>query len=145
MAPVAMPSTLIWLRLTNSHRPQAKAPTQAATCVANTAPTAREKGASLKDTYDYYQRGMSLEQIAGARGMSINTIAAHFQQMYAQDVYPIDIFKFMSTEDLQEILTAAASINDPGLKPIFDALEGRQPYEKIRFALAYRDKQQAQV
>ena len=110
-----------------------------------TAPTAREKGASLKDTYDYYQRGMSLEQIAGARGMSINTIAAHFQQMYAQDVYPIDIFKFMSTEDLQEILTAAASINDPGLKPIFDALEGRQPYEKIRFALAYRDKQQAQV
>ena len=122
----------------------AKVPTEVSTSrqPKATAPTQREKGASLKETYEYYTRGMTLEQIAGARGMSINTVTAHLQQIYAEDIFPIDIYRFLTEQDLQEILQAAAIQNQSGLKPIYEALEGRQTYEKIRFALAHRDRQQ---
>jgi ATP-dependent DNA helicase RecQ len=106
-----------------------------------TTPTNREKNYSLKETYDYYERGMDLEQIAGARGLSINTIAAHVQQIYAENLFPVDITRFVTMGEIQDILAAASGVLEPGLRVIYDALDGRYPYEKIRFALAYRDRQ----
>jgi ATP-dependent DNA helicase RecQ len=102
--------------------------------------TPREKNYSLKETYEFYARGMDIEQIAGARGLSVNTIAAHMQQIYAQDLFPVDILRFISMEEIEEVLSAARAIGDAGLKPIYEAMDGRHPYEKIRFALAYRDR-----
>jgi ATP-dependent DNA helicase RecQ len=104
------------------------------------APSTREKNYSLKETYQFYERGMDIEQIAGARGLSVNTIAAHMQQIYAEDLFPVDITRFVSLEEIEEILSAARAIGESGLKPIYEAMDGRHPYEKIRFALAYRDR-----
>jgi ATP-dependent DNA helicase RecQ len=105
-----------------------------------TPPTNREKNYSLKETYEYYERGMDIEQIAGARGLSVNTIASHIQQIYSENLFPVEITRFIQPEEIEEVLSAARAIGESGLKAIYEAMDGRHPYEKIRFALAYRDR-----
>ncbi|HHG83921.1 MAG TPA: ATP-dependent DNA helicase RecQ, partial [Bacteroidetes bacterium] len=98
------------------------------------------KGSSEIATYELFRQKKSPEAIAKARSLSVTTIYSHLAKLYASGEYEIDIFQFLSTEELQQILEAAIATGAGVAKPIFDHLGGKIPYFKIHFALAYRER-----
>jgi len=94
-------------------------------------------GATQLQTYQMYNRGFTPDQIAMERDISLQTVYNHLVQLYAKD-QGIDIKRFVKHNEIKEIVTVIASIEPPyKLKDIHDALDGKMPYHKIRFALAY--------
>lgn len=92
-------------------------------------------------TYDHYRAGKSVEEIAGLREISTETIYSHLAFLYAGGQHEIDLFRFMSVEDLQRCLTAIQQVGAvDSLKPIHEAMNGEMAYHKIKFAIAYRQR-----
>ncbi len=106
----------------------------------------RKKGEKKKPTrevtYELYLAGKSVEEIAEEREIKAETIYSHLALLFADGQHEIDLFKFMTVDELQRTLAAIQSVGKvDGLKPIYDALDGQIDYHKIRFAIAYRQRQ----
>lgn len=94
-------------------------------------------GASQLISYDLFQRGISIPDIAKERGMAEGTIQSHLIQLY-EDGENIDISKFISKKEIDVVTQVVKHIQTPfKLKDVFDALDGKYGYDKIKFALAY--------
>ncbi len=95
------------------------------------------EGATQLATFQLYNRGFSPEQIAMERGIAEQTVYDHLVKMYAKG-QGVDIKRFVKTAEIKQVVEVIASIEPPyKLKEIFDALDGKFPYHKIRFSLAY--------
>jgi ATP-dependent DNA helicase RecQ len=82
-----------------------------------------------------YQEGKNVVEIAAIRGLKEDTIYGHLQKIHERGD-SIDLYNFISEEEVKTILEVIAKTpNDEGfLKPIFEALEEKVPYWKIRYA-----------
>ena len=88
-------------------------------------------------SYDLYKRGISIPDIAQERGMSEATINTHLIQLY-EGGENIDINKFISQKELAIIEQVVDHMKPPfKLKDVFEALDGKITYEKIKFAFAH--------
>lgn len=86
-------------------------------------------------TYRFYQQGISPEQIAEERGLSMTTIFSHLAKLYS-DGKDIDLSIFVSEEEVQKVREAFLEIKSTSsLKPYFEYLEEKIPYYKIRLGL----------
>jgi len=98
------------------------------------------QGATHLITYEAYRKGSNPEAIAAQRGLKLVTIYSHLATLYEQD-YDIQIADFISRS---EYTTIEQSISKHGteakLKDIFDSLEDKIDYYKIRLAIAIYKK-----
>ena len=85
-------------------------------------------------TYELFQQGKSLDEIAAERELSRITIENHLFKC-AEEEKEIDWSPFLSDEDEQLILEVASSVGDEKLKPIKEKLPENITYFMIKVAL----------
>jgi ATP-dependent DNA helicase RecQ len=96
-------------------------------------------------TYDMFLKGMSLEDIAEQRFLSVFTISSHLIQFYEQGAIT-DIYQFVTAEEIQTINEALDIFPEPyKLREIFEYYSENFAYDKIRWAIAYREKHKEKV
>jgi ATP-dependent DNA helicase RecQ len=94
------------------------------------------KGSTHLISYELYQQGHSLEEIAKLRNLNIVTIQSHIAALWEQE-YDIDIFQFINRQELQIIGQAILKVGDTSkVKEIYDFLQGTYDYFKIKLAIA---------
>ena len=90
-------------------------------------------------TLTLFRDGLSLEEIAAQRGLSLTTIEAHLAKFVGAG--EVDILKLMSKQKLDKITEAIRmSGQQYALKPLKDILGDDISYGEIRFALEYTRK-----
>ena len=95
------------------------------------------KGATYLKTFDLYQKGLNIEQISTERDLNPVTIYGHLAKLY-QEGYDIDVQQFVTDEEIGMVKQARKDRkNSTSIKELFDYLEQRVPYHKIRLAMAY--------
>jgi RecQ family ATP-dependent DNA helicase len=95
---------------------------------------------TYEETLSLYQAGLTVEQIAIHRNLSINTIYRHFELLYTTD--RIDSLDHLISKDDIQCLTSAMPLltSATTLRQIFDTLNGKLEYYKIKLILAYLNK-----
>jgi ATP-dependent DNA helicase RecQ len=92
-------------------------------------------------TFDFLKKGYSPEEIAERLNLNIVTVCSHLAYLYEND-YDISLHGLLDEGELQEIEEA---MNTPGLKqelkPVYEQLNGRIPYHKIRLGLSIVKKE----
>ena len=92
-------------------------------------------------TYELYQEGLSVEQIADKRNLKPLTIYSHLAKLYL-DGKNIDIHKFLTKKEIESVGKAREELGNPeALKPYFVYFEEKVDYYKIRLALCVIEKE----
>jgi len=95
-----------------------------------------EKGATQLYTYNLLMEGKSPEDIAREREITLTTVYSHIATMYEKG-HPIEMEKFVSKTEQTEIFEVLKKLGvTSALKEIFEALNQKYDYGKIRLALA---------
>ncbi|MBR7553279.1 helix-turn-helix domain-containing protein [Allobacillus sp. GCM10007491] len=90
---------------------------------------------SAQETFDFYQAGHTLEEIALIRQLKISTIQDHFVEI-ATHKKVFNIYSFISKQHLDEIQEAIQNTSTRKLKPIKEQLREEIDYFHIRLAIA---------
>ncbi|RYD92845.1 MAG: ATP-dependent DNA helicase RecQ, partial [Sphingobacteriales bacterium] len=95
------------------------------------------KGSTHLLTFELYQQGKTIDEIAEERKLSSSTIAMHLIYL-AGNGYDVDLAALVDTADRLEIerTIARVGVENNALKPVYDALQGRYDYTKIRIVAA---------
>ena len=95
----------------------------------------KPKGSTQLVTFDLFQQGLSIEQIAQQRQLGPSSITNHLIQL-AQAGYDIDLVRLISAAERREIEAAINAVGETtALRPIFDQLEGKYDYGKINLTI----------
>jgi ATP-dependent DNA helicase RecQ len=86
-------------------------------------------------TYHLYTRGLSLEDIAKGRDLTVGTVEEHLQKCLLAGL-DVDVSRFVSMHDKTAIESVIQQHGTESLKAIRDALPERITYAMIRFILA---------
>ncbi|MBI2056548.1 MAG: AAA family ATPase [Candidatus Sungbacteria bacterium] len=93
--------------------------------------------ASKEETRTLIRQGYSVEEVAKKRGKSVGTILKHLEILSAlKKLYPEDVRHILRANEktIAETHAAFRTLGAERLKPIFERLEGRIPYDTIRLA-----------
>lgn len=85
-------------------------------------------------SYQMFQSGKSIKDIAVIRDMSKQTIESHIFKAF-KDGYPIAWPIFFNEDEENAVLTARETIDEPRLKPLKEALPEGYDYTKIKAVL----------
>lgn len=93
-------------------------------------------------TYQLYKEGLSVEEIAEQRKLNPVTIFSHLAKLF-EDGENINLSAFVTEAEFEQIVGAAKVMNvkkgDP-IKPLFEAMDAKYEYHKIRIALLIAEK-----
>lgn len=91
-------------------------------------------------SYEMFEKGMTVAEIASQRSLKEDTIYGHLQKMH-QRGRPINLFNFITKAEIKAIQRAKAELNhnEESIKPLFDYLNEEVPYWKIRMGLYLAD------
>jgi ATP-dependent DNA helicase RecQ len=87
--------------------------------------------ATAQLTLELWRAGKSIDAIAAERKLTASTIEVHLAQAIANGE-PIDPRRLYSAEEEAEMRAALDGYSDETLKPVFDHLDGRISYGKLR-------------
>ena len=91
-------------------------------------------------SFNLFNEGVSVTEIAKKRGIAENTVYSHFLKM-AEEGKSIDLKRFISDGEIQNIQKAQSELDEPeGLRPYFDYFEEKMPYWKIKMGLYLMEK-----
>lgn len=92
----------------------------------------KPKGSTQLVTFDLYNNGLTIEQIAAERQLTKGSIAGHLVQL-SRSGYSINLASLIDPNERLEIEKAilAVGLEEGRLKPVFDYLEGRYDYDKL--------------
>ncbi|GAA0872601.1 DNA helicase RecQ [Gangjinia marincola] len=86
-------------------------------------------------SYELFDQGMTVAEVAEYRDLKIGTIYHHLQKAHAEDC-PVDLYAFVNRKELTAIEKAKNHLQNPEkLKIYFDFFEEKIPYWKIRMGL----------
>jgi ATP-dependent DNA helicase RecQ len=94
-------------------------------------------------TFKLYQEGNSVEEIAEIRGLNTGTIVSHLGRLY-EEGKPINPWAFINQSEYREIMGAAKAMGvkkGDGMKALFEAMDMKYGYDKIRIALTIFEKE----
>ncbi|MEL7145475.1 MAG: DNA helicase RecQ [Bacteroidota bacterium] len=95
----------------------------------------RKQADTFKVTYEMYQEGLSVQEIARRRDLQETTIYSHLAKLF-NDGKPIDLYKYISEAEVKAINEAKKKLESPdALKPYYDHFKEEMPYYKIRLGL----------
>jgi ATP-dependent DNA helicase RecQ len=100
-----------------------------------TRPVASPPPASAVQSFALFDEGLSVEQVATQLGRAQSTTLGYLES-YIRHRRATDVTPWISSAEFQQIEEAAETAGHGRLKPIYEALEGRINYERIRIALA---------
>ncbi len=97
----------------------------------------KPRGSTQLLTLDLYNKGMSLDEMAAERTLSSSTIISHLVQLQ-QSGYEVDMHTLITPAEQAEIEAAIAvvGIAEGQTKPIYEYLNGRYDYGRIRLVIA---------
>ncbi|MDX2303987.1 MAG: DNA helicase RecQ [Microscillaceae bacterium] len=101
----------------------------------------RIKGSTYIITYDYYKSGLSVDEIAQKREISSATVLSHLTYLYdlGQEV---DLESMISIQEKEIIYQAFDTVGfGKAMKPFFEYLQEKIPYDKIRIASSIYKKE----
>lgn len=100
----------------------------------------RKKTSTYEQTYTLFKNENSIEEIAKIRNLKSTTVISHLCTLVEKGK-PIDLSKLVSSSEVKKVENILKEIDYEGaLKPIFEALDGRMSYEKIRLAVTILKK-----
>jgi ATP-dependent DNA helicase RecQ len=89
-------------------------------------------------TLELWRSGKSVDEIADERDLSTSTIENHLAQAIANGE-PIDPRRFYTAAEEAEIRAALDGYTEEALKPVFEHLEARVSYGKLRIFRAFEE------
>ena len=89
---------------------------------------------STKATWRLVKQGLTIEQIAKARRLKVNTVEDHIVEI-ASFIDGFDITEYVTEEEQRLIMDAAAAVNTGQLRSIKERLPEGFPYFKIRLVM----------
>lgn len=89
---------------------------------------------STKATWMLVQQGLTIEQIAKARRLKVNTVEDHIVEI-ASFIEGFEIGEYVSEEEQRQIIKAANRVNTGQLRSIKEQLPQGFPYFKIRLCM----------
>ena len=99
-----------------------------------------EAGNTYEKTKRLVDRGFSADQIAEERQISKDTVISHLIYLHENGEL-VDFSTYISDEELRLVNESYSKLENPeGLKSIFEYLEEKVSYIKIKIALALRKK-----
>ncbi len=98
-----------------------------------------EKKKTKKDTtletFKLYKEGLTVDEIAESRGLKATTIFSHLSKLYLEGK-DVSLDEFIEADVLALVANAKKVLkNETALKPYFEFLGEKVPYEKIRVGL----------
>ncbi len=104
----------------------------------------KEKKKGKKDTtletYNLYKEGFSIDEIADKRSLKAQTIFSHLSKLYLEGK-DVNLDKFIDANTIKLISNAKKVLkNEIALKPYFEFLGEKVPYEQIRIGLTILQK-----
>lgn len=97
----------------------------------------KEAGSTYHKTLEMLKQGFSPEQIAQHRKVQSTTIFSHVAHLYEKGLFD-NIKKYVSEDEIRNVGSAITKLgSDKALKPIFEELNGKVEYHKIRLAISY--------
>ena len=101
----------------------------------------KRKVDTTKKTYELYQQGLSIAEIAQERKLAETTVFSHISKLYGEGK-DIDMLQFIDKTDLESIRKAKETLGDPDtLKAYFQHFEEAIPYATIRVGLSILNKE----
>lgn len=100
--------------------------------------TKTEKGNTKLITLEFYQKGLSLIDIAKQRGITTGTVESHLSDFISTG--QVNVFDFLSQRDIDEIQKAVVELDTTDLKPIKIKLGEALSYSQIKMGLSYLAK-----
>ncbi|HVV73123.1 MAG TPA: RecQ family ATP-dependent DNA helicase, partial [Verrucomicrobiae bacterium] len=97
--------------------------------------TGARAGHTVAETVRRFRAGESVEAIAQDRRLSVGTIYGHLAEAL-QAGEPVDLDRFLTREEQQEIAGAFAKVGVKALSPAFELLGGRYDYNRLRLVRA---------
>ncbi len=95
----------------------------------------QKKANTYQETWELYQKGLSVEEIALARKLNETTIFSHLSKLYL-DGKDIQLEKYLEKGVLERVRKVHVEIQDVKvLKPYFEYLKEEVSYGQIRIAL----------
>ncbi len=91
---------------------------------------------SQMQTWELYRKGLTVQAIANARGMSPNTISGHLVELMDMG-REVDINLLVESESQQAIVQAIEVIGDERLRAIYEFLQERYTFDEIKFVRAW--------
>ncbi len=88
-------------------------------------------GGSVFETLTLWKSGMAIPEIAKARSFAVSTIESHLAQAI-ENGEALDPRAFYTAAEEREMAAAMDGYDEVALKPIFDQLEGKISYGKLR-------------
>ncbi|MDB9828615.1 DNA helicase RecQ [Flavobacteriaceae bacterium] len=86
-------------------------------------------------SYDLFQEGLSITQIAHKRGITENTVYTHLIKINEMGT-PLDLHQFINSSEILKIQAAKKVLENPdSLKAYFEHFEEKMPYHKIKLGL----------
>jgi ATP-dependent DNA helicase RecQ len=102
------------------------------------------KGLTQELSFEMFEEGLDIEEIAIKRGLNVGTVAGHLIKMKEMGK-DIDLHKLISKHDLKSVLNAIKEIGDTKSNPakvLFDYFNGNIAYDKIALGLAIFKEQE---
>ncbi len=97
----------------------------------------KQKGESVRTTFDLYKEGRSLEEIAEMRGMTVGTIEGHLGILVAEG--SINIEELMDSASIEVIEKALDTVEELSLSGIKAHLGDEYSYGMIRWVVKARE------
>nr|WP_120186547.1 DNA helicase RecQ [Tenacibaculum lutimaris] len=95
----------------------------------------RTKKDTTLETFKLYKEGFTIEEIAENRGLKPTTIFSHLSKLYLEGK-DVSLDEFIEADTLALVANAKKVLkNETTLKPYFEFLGEKVPYEKIRVGL----------
>jgi ATP-dependent DNA helicase RecQ len=100
------------------------------------------RGGTALSSYYMYSQGKTVAEISKIRKRTEYTVLTHLAELYEEDGYEIDLWQFITPDEFFEINEAIVKLPEftGEIKPIFDFLDNKFEYWKIRIALALKKK-----
>lgn len=91
-------------------------------------------------TFELYEEGLSVQEIAQKRNLSPTTIFGHLCKLYEEN-YSVDLNKYITEYEVNQVREVRRKLkNTNQLKPIYEGLNGSIEYHKIGLALTILSK-----
>jgi ATP-dependent DNA helicase RecQ len=104
-------------------------------------PKKSKKTPSESITFEYYEKGLSIPEIAKKREFAETTIYGHLVKIHASGK-DIDLYEYITKEEVEMIGKAYEKVEpeNNALRPIFDYFEEKVPYWKLKMGLYLSEK-----
>lgn len=91
---------------------------------------------SRQEAARHFRQGKSIEEVAAVMGRAKSTVTQYLVE-YIVSEKPASVSMWVPDEVYRQVAEAAGGYEGVAMRPLFEKLEGRVPYEEIRLVVAH--------